>query len=574
MFFQRSKRARRIAACTALALSTGMLLAGTASADTPAPRPAVEKPAPAGTALPKLAVPKVDGSRSAGIAGATEAGSAPRSDVDGDGHSDILWRGYDGEVYSAPTSGIDGSVVYRNDGASEFVKDIVPIGDQDKNGTRPEVLMLSTNGKVTLYGDTSESHGDFRWGASGWQIYNKVFSPGDISGDGRPDVLARTPGGELWVYVSTGTYNAPFHARQKVGNGWHVYDQLIGLGDSDGDGKGDFLARTPGGVLFYYGSTGSPYSVKPRKEVGRGWDIFNQIVGIDDDNGNGIGDVRARDAAGTMWIYYGKGNGHFTARQQDSARGAWDFVPQMGGAGNVPAHGKEGMLARDKAGTMFWYYPTGTGKLTPRQQLGDTGMAAGLNLTEVNSLGPDGISDTLVNYDGHLYGDADFGGGWSAINLIAGPGDLNNDGTGDFVARDRSGVLWLYRTNYNGTALHARVKIGGGWGAYDRIVGSGDLSGDGLNDLVARAKDGNLYLYQGTGQAGYPFKARVKIGGGWNAYPKIVAPGDITGDGKADLLAVNSGGELFRYTGRGEAGWVFKSRASIGTGYQTYNGLY
>ncbi|MEV6245837.1 VCBS repeat-containing protein [Streptomyces sp. NPDC051742] len=570
-----SKRARRIAACTALALSAGMLLAGPASADSPAPRPSVEKPAPAGTALPKLALPKVDGSRSAGIAEAAEAGSAPRSDVDGDGHSDILWRGYDGQVYSALTSGIEGSEVYRGDGSTAFVKDIVPIGDQDKDGSRPEVLTLSTDGDITLYGNTTESYGDFRWGASGWQIYNKVFSPGDISGDGRPDVLARTPGGELFVYVSTGTYNAPFHARQKVGNGWQAYDQLIGLGDSDGDGKGDFLARTNGGVLFYYGSTGSPYSVKPRKEVGHGWDLYNQIVGIDDDNGNGIGDVVARGADGTLWIYYGKGNGLFTARQQASSGGGWAGTPQLGGAGNVPAHGKEGLLARDKAGTLFWYTPTGTGKLYPRQQISSDGGWAGSTIFEVNSLGPDGISDTLEIYNGRLYhGEVDFGGGWSGINLIAGPGDLNGDGTGDFVARDRSGVLWLYRTNYNGTSLHSRVKIGGGWGAYDRIVGSGDLSGDGLNDLVARAKDGNLYLYQGTGQAGYPFKTRVKIGGGWNAYPKIVAPGDVTGDGKADLLAVNSGGELFRYTGRGESGWVFKPRASIGTGYQTYNGLY
>ncbi|MFH9726809.1 FG-GAP repeat domain-containing protein [Streptomyces sp. NPDC017254] len=570
MFFLHSKRARRVAGCTALALSAGMLLAGPASADSPAPRPAVEKPVAAPSGPSKRIVPQADGARSAGIAGATAAAIAPRADLDGDGTSDLLYR-TGGSVFSVSTTA-DSAEFSAN---AEFVKDIIPIGDQDKNGSGPEILTLSKFGALSLFGDATTSYAGHRWTGAGWQIYNKIFSPGDISGDGRADVLARTPSGELWVYVSTGSPSAPFHARQKVGNGWQAYDQLIGLGDSDGDGLGDFLARTPTGGLYYYGSTGSPYSVKRAKSVGQGWQQYNQIVGIDDDNRNGVPDLLARGNDGTLWEYFGTGGGGFSARKQVGAVGAWSGADQLSGAGNVPAHGKEGVVARDKAGTLFWYNSLNTGKLAPRAQISSDGGWNGATLFEVNSLGRDGISDTLEIYQGRLYsGETDFGGGWSGINQIAGPGDLNGDGTGDFVARDRSGVLWLYRSNYDGTSLHARVKIGGGWDGYDRIVGSGDYSGDGLNDLVARAKDGNLYLYQGTGQAGYPFKARVKIGGGWNVYPKIVAPGDVTGDGKADLLAVNAGGELFRYSGNGEADNVFKPRVSIGRGYQIYNGLY
>ncbi|MFE5945249.1 FG-GAP repeat domain-containing protein [Streptomyces sp. NPDC056480] len=579
MFFLHSKRARRVVGCTALALSAGMLLTGTASADTPAPRPAVEKPV-GGSGMPSERFLPQDRARSAGSAG--DAGAAgtsgaaadrqpSRSDFDGDGRADVIFRGANGSLWTSTTTGVQSEF----SASGEYVKDVIPIGDQDANGSGPEVLTLSKFGNLALYADATPSYAGHRWSGAGWQIYNKIFSPGDLSGDGRADVLARTPAGELYVYVSTGTYGAPFHARQLVGKGWTAYDQLIGLGDSDGDGRGDFLARTPAGALYYYGSTGNPKTVKAAQQVGRGWDTYNQIIGIDDDNGNGVGDVIARGSDGTLWIYYGTGGGHFTARKQASSGGGWAGVPQFGGAGNIPAHGKEGLLARDKAGTLFWYNPTGTGKLAARAQISDPGGWAGSTIFEVNSLGRDGISDTLEIYQGHLYkGDTDFGGGWSGIDQIAGPGDLNGDGTGDFVARDRSGVLWLYRTNYDGTALHARVKIGSGWGAYDRILGSGDLSGDGLNDLVARAKDGTLYLYQGTGQGSYAFKPRVRIGGGWNAYPQLAAPGDITGDGKADLLAVNAGGELFRYSGYGDSGPVFKPRVSIGTGYQIYNGLY
>ncbi|MGW5776813.1 FG-GAP repeat domain-containing protein [Streptomyces sp. NPDC003863] len=568
----RSQRARRLAGCTALALSAGMLLASPASADAPAPHAATEKPAQSPAAPSLRTVPQTDGAR-AGLAGVTAERPPSRSDLDGDGQSDIIMR-IGGELHTATTNS-EGAEFYRNNGDTSFIKDVIPIGDQDKNGSGPEILTLSKFGWLSLYGDSTSSYGNYRWSGPGWQIYNKVFSPGDISGDGRADVLARTPSGELYVYVSTGTPSAPFHARQLVGKGWDVYDQLIGLGDSDGDGRGDFLARTPSGVLFYYGSTGSPYSVKTRKEVGRGWQQYNQIIGIDDDNANGIPDVLARGVDGTLYEYFGTGSGYYTSRKQVGSVGAWDGVDQFSGAGNVPAHGKEGMVARTKGGTLFWYDSMNNGRLAPRAQISDDNGWYGATLFEVNSLGRDAISDTLEIYQGHLYGNGvDFGGGWGAINQIAGPGDLNGDSTGDFVARDRDGVLWLYRSNYDGNALHARVKIGGGWNAYDRIVGSGDYSGDGLNDLIARAKDGTLYLYPGTGQAGYAFESRVKIGGGWNAYAKIVAPGDITGDGKADLLAVNSGGELFRYSGTGVKGVPFKPRASIGTGYQIYNGLY
>ncbi|MFF3761924.1 FG-GAP repeat domain-containing protein [Streptomyces sp. NPDC002185] len=572
MFFTRSQRARRLTGCTALALSAGMVLASPASADSPAPRPAAEKPSTAPVAPSKRIVPEADGAR-AGAAGVTAERPPSRSDLDGDGHSDLVLR--IGNSLLTATTASDGGEFQRGDGNTEFIEDVVPIGDQDRNGSRPEILTFSKYGLATLYGDSTPTYGGYRWSGAGWQIYNKVFSPGDISGDGRADVLARTPAGELYVYVSTGTPGAPFHARVKVGNGWGAYDQLIGLGDSDGDGRGDFLARTPSGGLFYYGSTGSPYSVKPAKQVGQGWQQYNQIIGIDDDNGNGIPDVLARGVDGTLYRYFGTGSGHFTARQQVGSAGAWKNVEQFSGTGAMAAHGKGGTVARTKAGTLFWYQGLNNGRLAGRVQISSPGGWAGATLFEVNSLGRDAVSDTLEIFRGHLLGnETDFGGGWGSINLIAGPGDLNGDGTGDFVARDRDGVLWLYRSNVDGNALHARVKIGSGWNAYSQIVGSGDYTSDGLNDLVARAKDGTLYLYQGTGQAGYPFKPRVKIGGGWNAYTKLVAPGDITGDGQGDLLAVNAGGELFRYSGTGQAGHPFAPRASIGTGYQIFNGLY
>ncbi|MFD9646227.1 hypothetical protein ACFWWN_22490, partial [Streptomyces sp. NPDC059082] len=64
----RSQRARRLTGCTALALSAGMVLASPASADSPAPRPAAEKPSTAPVAPSNRFVPEADGAP-AGAAG-------------------------------------------------------------------------------------------------------------------------------------------------------------------------------------------------------------------------------------------------------------------------------------------------------------------------------------------------------------------------------------------------------------------------------------------------------------------------------------------------------------------------
>ena len=54
-----------------------------------------------------------------------------------------------------------------------------------------------------------------------------------------------------------------------------------------------------------------------------------------------------------------------------------------------------------------------------------------------------------------------------------------------------------------------RVRVGTGWQVMNAIVGIGDLTGDGRMDVVARrATTGELYLYPGTGSGGW--KARIE----------------------------------------------------------------
>ncbi|MER7535254.1 N-acetylmuramoyl-L-alanine amidase [Streptomyces sp. NPDC097704] len=166
------------------------------------------------------------------------------------------------------------------------------------------------------------------------------------------------------------------------------------------------------------------------------------------------------------------------------------------------------------------------------------------------------------------------GGGWQVYNAITPLTALRADGTGDAVARDASGVLWYYQGSGNPSApFKARLRTGSGWQVYDRIIGVRDLTGDGKPDVIAREKSGVLWLYKGTGTPATPFAPRVKIGTGWQIYNDVVSTGDLTSDGKPDLIGRDSTGALWLYKGTGSATAPYAARVKVGTGWQIYNSI-
>ncbi|MET8969871.1 FG-GAP repeat domain-containing protein [Streptomyces hydrogenans] len=555
-----SGRGRRVAVCTALALSAGMLLASPASARDSAPAPALLKeaafPAPSRSAAPAQGV-----ARAGALA---ETSAAPLSDLDGDGVEDFLYRYVDTELYaeSGAAPGVENFFLDRE----EIAKDLVAIGNQGGATTGPEVLVLSEDGMLTLYADATLTGSTVaRPVGGGWQVYNKVTSPGDVNGDGRADVLARTKDGQLYLYLATGTLEKPLGARIPVGGGWGAYDQIVGLGDGDGDGKGDLYARDTAGTLWWYASTGDP--ARPfatRRSIGGGWNAYPQLFRA------GGGALWARDTAGTLYRYTPRGDGTLNGRAQSGDTAYWSGTAQFAGAGNVPFTGRNGHFARDEFGTLYLNRVDAADDFVTPQQYSDLSGWKNRTWTAVSSLDADGVPDVLELVEGTLYADmARIGSGWGVYDALAGSGDLSGDGKGDLLARDKSGVLYLYPGNGKGTSLGARVRVGSGWGVYDRLVGAGDHTGDGRADLLARTTGGDLYLYAGTGSATAPFKARVRIGSGWNTYKHLAATGDMNGDGKGDLIGVTAAGTVYRYLNTRPG--VFSARAEKRSGWTFYD---
>jgi len=148
------------------------------------------------------------------------------------------------------------------------------------------------------------------------------------------------------------------------------------------------------------------------------------------------------------------------------------------------------------------------------------------------------------------------------------PGDFTGDGRADILGVTPGGDLFLYRGNGVGGFTGAGVRIGTGWNMFARVFSPGDYSGDGRADILGVTPGGDLFLYRGNGVGGFT-GAGVRIGAGWNMFARVFSPGDFTGDGRADILGVTPGGDLFLYRGNGVGGFT-GAGVRIGTGWNMF----
>ncbi|MFI0923246.1 FG-GAP repeat domain-containing protein [Streptomyces sp. NPDC021012] len=236
-------------------------------------------------------------------------------DYNDNGSPDLLARGSDGVLFRTDT-------VY-----DQGKKKVLPVGDPTPVGsgwnypqmesvgnvagtTAPDVLGVDSAGSLWLHRGTGDEQNPL--GARvkigfGWQIYNKLAGGSDLTGDGRPDLLATDKAGGLYLYKATGDDAAPFAARKKIGTGWGIYNQITATGNIAGGTAGDLVARDKDGVLWLYLGKGDG-TFAPRVKVGAGWNAYSQIAGIGDANRDGRSDLYVYGPDNTSYVYYGTGS--------------------------------------------------------------------------------------------------------------------------------------------------------------------------------------------------------------------------------------------------------------------------
>jgi hypothetical protein len=148
-----------------------------------------------------------------------------------------------------------------------------------------------------------------------------------------------------------------------------------------------------------------------------------------------------------------------------------------------------------------------------------------------------------------------------------GTSDYVGDANPEILGKDGSGRLWAYYGS-DSSPVAGRTSMGGGWNMFNQVVAPGDLDGDNRADVLARKPDGTLWFYRGLGAG--KVAAGKQVGSGWSSYV-LVAPGDFNGDGKTDLLGRDSKFQLWLYPGKGDA--TFGARTLVTSGWGGFSAI-
>ncbi|MGA4506867.1 FG-GAP repeat domain-containing protein [Propionibacteriaceae bacterium G1746] len=243
---------------------------------------------------------------------------------------------------------------------------------------------------------------------------------------------------------------------------------------------------------------------------------------LGDQTGDATADVLAVTASGDLWLYKGRRPGTIGHGYQ-IGRG-WNEFTWFSHTPDVNGDRRDDLIGRRSDGHLYLYFGQGNGSYTAGRKVGQN---------------------------------------WGGLRNLTVVGDMNADGTPEVVGIGENGNLYRYTLTQNGFV--GASLIGKNWQgiAMTASVGSFNANTDRYADLIAVGTNGRLYVYY-SGANGLFIQAAV-IGQGWSGFTALFSPGDLSGDGRPDLIGRNAAGTLYSYENRAGS-WGAARQAGTGWG--------
>jgi hypothetical protein len=478
---------------------------------------------------------RLDGSLGAGtrLAAGTSPSAVAVVDLSQDGILDIV----------AANQTSNSVTVYRGNGDGTFTSEPgAPTGD----GPRALLILdLDADGKPEVVTAGINSLSILVRGASGAGFDSEiritvsalgVVASGDLDRDGRPDLITADA-----VLLNRGGLTFQSAAGPGI-----VQTGSLAVADLNRDGAADVVAGRPAAAVLMFGRGDGSLQGPRGLDAG----ITPRTVAVTDVNLDGVLDlITANEISNALGVRLGQGGGTFQPLS---------LVPACA----APVSASTGDGVPDVVASCFTFSQiasllgTGNGTFTVRGRY-DGGFHAisevladfnGDGMLDVATVGDTFITTFLGNGDGSFQPRSVVSPGSSADYSDVTAGDVDGNGTQDLIAAARGRTyVSLLKGRGDGTFL-TEVRLTVGSRPASAVLA--DLNGDGALDLVT-ANMGTYDLSVRLGQGNGSFLAVQSYPLVIANQPVSVAVGDVTGDGKPDLVATGQD-DMWVLEGRGD----------------------